>query len=151
MPTALEAAPASTVPSLHVGVSGPEGCALSPSDLRRLFHGRRLTPARRERLAASGRVVARCGPRIVGLAAYEPLGYEVRVHEFGADTTCTVPAEQIAGVLLDALEVACLACGARRLVLLPRAVVMPGLLRSRGFETMAEGCAGSWFEKAFPS
>lgn len=132
-------------------MSGPEGCALSPADLRRLFQGRRLTPARRERLAASGRVVARFGSRIVGLAAYETLGYEVRVHEFGADTGCPVPAEQIAGVLLDALEVACLAGGARRLVLLPRAVVLPGLLRARGFVTMAEGCAGSWFEKSFPS
>jgi len=136
---------------LQVGVTGPEGCALSPADLRRLFAGRRLTPARRDRLAASGRVLARCGSRIVGLAAYEPLGYEVRVHEFGADAGCAVPPAQIAGVLLDALEVACLACGARRLVLLPRAVVMPGLLRSRGYTTMAEGCAGSWFEKTFPS
>jgi hypothetical protein len=151
VPTVVEAVPSSTVAPLHVGVSGPEGCALTPAELRRLFHGRRLTPARRERLAASGRVVARFGSRIVGLAAYEPLGSEVRVHEFGADPQCLVPADQIASVLLDALEVACLACGARRLVLLPRAVVMPGLLRSRGFVTMAEGCAGSWFEKSFPS
>lgn len=151
MPTALEAAPSSSAPPLQVGVSGPEGCALSPADLRRLFQGRRLTPARRERLAASGRVVARFGSRIVGLAAYEPLGVEVRVHEFGADAQCPVTPEQIASVLLDALEVACLAGGARRLVLLPRAVVLPGLLRARGFVTMAEGCAGSWFEKSFPS
>jgi len=151
VPTVLEAAPPLIAPPLEVGVNGPEGCALSPADLRRLFRGRRLTPARRERLAASGRVVARCGSRIVGLAAFEPLGAEVRVHEFGADTGSVVPAERIADVLLDALEVACLACGARRLVLLPRAVVMPGLLQSRGFAVMAEGCAGSWFEKSFPS
>ncbi|MBP1634550.1 MAG: hypothetical protein H6Q10_1124 [Acidobacteria bacterium] len=151
MATALELAPPPSVPALQVRVAGPEGCALTPADLRRLFHGRRLTPARRERLAASGRVVAQCGSRIVGVAAFEPLGYEVRVHEFGADAAGPATVDQIATVLLDALEVACLACGARRLVLLPRAAVVPGLLRSRGFATLADGCAGSWFEKAFPS
>jgi len=39
----------------------------------------------------------------------------------------------------------------RRLVLLPRAVVTSALLRPRGFVPIAEGCAGSWFVKAFPS
>jgi hypothetical protein len=151
VPTALEAAPPSILPSLQVRVTGPEGVGLTPADLRRLFRGRPLTSARRERLAASGRVVALSGARIVGLAAYDPLGHEVRVHEFGADCGCPVAVEQIAGVLLDALEVACLACGARRLVLLPRAVVLPALLRSRGFVPVAEGAAGSWFEKDFPS
>ena len=54
-------------------------------------------------------------------------------------------------VTITALEVACLAGGGRRLVLLPRAVVTSALLRPRGFVPIAEGCAGSWFVKAFPS
>jgi hypothetical protein len=36
-------------------------------------------------------------------------------------------------------------------VLLPRAAISPALLRGRGFVTIAEGCAGSWYEKTFPS
>ena len=136
---------------MQVRVVGPEGLGLTPGDLRRLFRGRRLTPARRQRLADSGRVMASCAGRIVGVAAYERLGGELRVHEFGADAASPCVLDQIAATLLDALEIACLAGGGHRLVLLPRAVVMPSLLRSRGFVTIAEGCAGSWFEKTFPS
>jgi hypothetical protein len=145
-----EAAPAPTN-ALQVRVVGPEAACLSPTDLRRLFRGRRLTPARRERLRNSGRVLAQCGSRTVGLAAYERVDGELRVHEFGVDesTPCTV--DQVATLLLDALEVACLAGGGRRLVLLPRASLKAHLLRSRGFVPIAEGCAGSWFEKLFLS
>ncbi|HSK09352.1 MAG TPA: hypothetical protein VK911_07230 [Vicinamibacterales bacterium] len=139
------------MPPLQVRVTGPEAFALTPGDLRRLFRGRRLTPARRQRLAASGQVLARCGTRVVGVAAYDPLGPEMRVHEFGVDSASPCPPDRIASVLLEALEVACLACGGRRLVLLPRAALTPALLRSRGFVTIAEECAGSWFEKSFPS
>ncbi len=136
---------------VQVRVVGPEAACLTPTDMRRLFRGRRLTPARRERLRNSGRVVAACGSRVVGLAAYERADGEIRVHEFGLDacTTCTV--DQVATALLDALEVACLAGGGRRLVLLPRAALTAHLLRSRGFVPIAQGCAGSWFEKLFPS
>jgi hypothetical protein len=145
----IETAP---VPSpVQVRVVGPEAACLTPSDLRRLFRGRRLTPARRERLRNSGRVVAACGTRIVGLAAYEREDGELRVHEFGVDDAATCTLDQIATALLDALEIACLAGGGRRLVLLPRAALTGHLLRSRGFVPIAEDCAGSWFEKLFPS
>ena len=60
---------------------------------------------------------------------------------------CSV--DQIATALLDALEIACLAGGGRRLVLLPRAALAGHLLRGRGFVPIVEGCAGSWFEKVF--
>jgi hypothetical protein len=137
---------------VQVRVVGPECGALSPSDLRRLFRGRRLTPARRARLAQSGRVVAVSGSRVVGVAAYERVDGELRVHEFGVDAALApFLVEQVVSTLLDALEVACLAGGGRRLVLLPRAVVAGSQLRRRGFVTIAEGCAGSWFEKSFPS
>jgi hypothetical protein len=135
---------------MQVKVLGPDCAPLSSSDLRRLFRGRRLTPARRDRLAQSGRVIAACGSRTVGVAAYDRADGELRVHEFGVDTTSSLcTEEQVVNALLDALEVACLAGGGRRLVLLPRAAIAVSLLRRRGYVTIAEGCAGSWFEKTF--
>jgi hypothetical protein len=95
--------------------------------------------------------MAQCGSRVVGLAAYERVDGELRVHEFGVDENSTCTLDQIATALLDALEIACLAGGGRRLVLLPRAALTSHLLRSRGFVPIAEGCAGSWFEKLFLS
>jgi hypothetical protein len=136
---------------MQVRVVGPDAPALTVSELHRLFRGRRLTPARRARLAASGRITAACANRMVGVAAYERTDVELRVHEFGIDPTSTCAVDQIAATVLDALEIACLAGGVRRLVLLPRAVVAEHLLRARGFVTIAEGCAGSWFEKIFPA
>ena len=145
-----EEAPAQT-PAMQVRVVGPDCASLTPTELRRLFRGRRLTPARRERLAQSGRVTATCAGRVMGVAAYERVDLELRVHEFGVDAASPCAVEQIANALLDALEVACLAGGGRRLVLLPRASISPALLRERGFVNIAEGCAGSWYEKTFPS
>jgi hypothetical protein len=137
--------------TVKVRVVGPDEACLTPADLRRLFRGRRLTAQRRARLANSGRVMAACGTRIVGLAAYERADGEVRVHEFAVDAASLCAIDQIATALLDALEMACLAGGGHRLVLLPRASVATHLLRPRGFVPIAEGCAGSWFEKLFPS
>jgi hypothetical protein len=147
-----EQAPVQTLPMpMQVRVVGPESAGLTPTDLRRLFRGRRLTPARRDRLAASGRVTATCANRVVGVAAYERVDLELRVHEFGVDASSPAAVEPVASALLDALEVACLAGGGRRLVLLPRAAISAAMLRDRGFVNIAEGCAGSWYEKIFPS
>jgi hypothetical protein len=136
---------------MQVKVLGPDCAPLSAADLRRLFRGRRLTPARRDRIAQSGRVVATCGNRTVGMAAYDRADGELRVHELAVDITTPCAEDQVINALLDALEVACLAGGGRRLVLLPRAAIAASLLRRRGFVTIAEGCAGSWFEKTFES
>jgi hypothetical protein len=151
--TVSEQAPTGApLPQMQVKVLGPDCAPLSAGDLRRLFRGRRLTPARRDRLAQSGRIVAACGNRTVGVAAYDRVDGELRVHEFGMDTTSTLCSEdQVADALLDALELTCLAGGGCRLVLLPRAAVAGSILRRRGFVTIAEGCAGSWFEKTFAS
>ena len=134
---------------VHVSVVGPDAVGVSPADLHRLFRGRRLPAARRARLLAGGCVLATCGSRIVGLAGYERAGADVRVHEFAIDATPRCAPDQIAAALLGALEMACLAGGGRRLVLLPRAVFADDLLRARGFVPIAEGSAGSWFEKLF--
>src|SRR5450759_1516536 len=56
----MEDAPAPYVSPVQVRVVGPDAACLAPTDLRRLFRGRRLTPARRERLRNSGRVGAAC-------------------------------------------------------------------------------------------
>lgn len=146
----IDEAPVQTVP-MQVRVVGPDSAGLTPTELRRLFRGRRLTPARRERLAQSGRVTATCSNRVVGVAAYERVDLELRVHEFGVDAESPCDIEKVANALLDALEVACLAGGGRRLVVLPRAAISGSLLHGRGFVNIAEGCAGSWYEKYFPS
>ncbi len=137
---------------MQVKVLGPDCAPLSAADLRRLFRGRRLTAARRDRIAQSGRVVATCANRTVGVAAYDRADGELRVHELAVDVgNLSCAEDHVINALLDALEVACLAGGGRRLVLLPRAAIATSLLRRRGFVTIAEGCAGSWFEKTFES
>ncbi len=136
---------------IQVRVVGPDAACLTPADLHRLFRGRRLTAVRRARLADGGRVLAVSGPRIVGLAAYERFDGELRVHEFAVDATTACTVDEIAAALLDALEMACLAGGGRRLVLLPRAALADHMLRARGFVPIAEGSAGSWFQKLFAS
>jgi len=108
-----------------------------------------MTSARRSRLGQSGRILAMCGTRVVGLAAYERSERELRVTELGLDHGSACATDEIAGGLLDALELACMASGARRLVLLPRAALANALLRRRGYVSIAEGTAGDWFEKTF--
>ena len=134
---------------MHVRVLGPDGGGPSLSDLRRLFRGQRLSAARRSRLEQSGRILALCGTKVVGLAAYERSDREVRVHEVGMDLESPCGAEAIANGLLDALELACLASAARRLLLMPRTGLAAAVLSRRGYAAIANGSAGSWFEKRF--
>lgn len=130
-------------------VLGPDAGGPAVPDLRRLFRGQRMTAARRSRLGQSGRILAMCGARVVGLAAYERSEREMRVTELGLDHESACGIEQIVGGLLDALELACMAGGTRRLILLPRATAASAVLRRRGYTSIAEGAAGSWFEKTF--
>jgi hypothetical protein len=146
-----QTSPEQPVPPMRVRVLGSDAAELPAADLRRLFKGRHLTPARRHRLCESGRVVAVCGTRVVGLAAYEWADAEFRVHEFGIDADSPCRVEEIAAALIDALETACLAGAGTRLVLLPRASIGTAFLRERGYAPIAEGCAGSWFVKKFPA
>jgi len=134
-----------------VRILGPDASGVPPADLRRLFKGRHMTAARRDRVSGSGRVVAVCGTRVVGLAAYECTDGEFRVHEVGVDEGSPCRVDEIVGALIDALETACLAGGGRRLVLPPRAATGTLLLRQRGYAPSRAGSAGSWFVKSFPS
>ena len=134
---------------MKVCVMGPDVPGPSHEDLRRLFRGHRLSPVRRARLNDCGRVVAHCEGRIVGLAAYERLEVEVRVYEFGVDEQSPCGVEAVVTGLLDALEVACLAGGCRRLVVVPHGQVEDRFFADRGFNAVTHGSASHLFEKRF--
>jgi len=130
-------------------VLGPDTGGVSVSDLRRLFRGQRLTPARRSRLGQGSRILALCGRRVVGLAAYDRSDRELRVEEIGIDATSACAPAEIADGLLDALELGCVAGSVRRLVLLPRTDLMDDVLLKRGYAAIARVTAGTWYEKRF--
>ena len=148
MPVTESARPGVPAP-MRFRVLGPDSAGLSPTELRRLFRGQRLTAARRNRLGQCGRILALCGSRVVGLAAYERTERELRVGEVGIDPDSACGTDAIANGLLDALELACLAGGVRRLVLLPHAGIADVVLCGRGYTTIAQVAAGTWFEKHF--
>ena len=130
-------------------VLGPDTGGVSVADLRRLFRGQRLTPARRSRLGRGGRILALCGKRIVGLAAYDRNDREVRVEEVGIDSASACAPEAIAEGLLDALELGCVAGSVRRLVLMPRTNLFDEILQRRGYTAIARVTSGTWYEKRF--
>lgn len=134
---------------MHFRVLGPDTGGVSVSDVRRLFRGQRLTAARRNRLAQGGRILALCGRRIVGLAAYDRNDREIRVEEVGIDTASPCPPAEIADGLLDALELGCVAGSVRRLILLPRTNLFDDVLERRGYTAIARVTAGTWYEKRF--
>jgi hypothetical protein len=130
-------------------VLGPDTGGVTVSEIRRLFKGQRLTPARRDRLERGGRILALCGRRVVGLAAYDRSDRELRVEELGIDMTSACPPAAIADGLLDALELGCVAGNVRRLILMPRVGALDSVLQHRGYVAIAKGPNGTWFEKRF--
>jgi len=134
---------------MHYRVLGPDSAGLTAADVRRLFRGRRVTAAMRNRLAHGSRILVMCGPRIVGIAAYDRTDTEVRVYEIGMDTESACGTDEIANRLLEALELACLACGARRLLVWPQAVLSPVLTTRRGYAATGDGGASTWVQKTF--
>jgi hypothetical protein len=109
MVSGLAFAQAGAAAPMQFRVLGPDSGGPSPTDVRRLFRGQRMTAARRARLGQSGRMIAMCGTRIVGLAAYERSERELRVTELGLDHDSPCGIDQIASGLLDSLELACMA------------------------------------------
>jgi hypothetical protein len=133
---------------LAVQVFGADAAPLPAAEIARLFP--QIAPAtpRFERLMRFARVVVSGDTRIVGLAVYHAVGEELRVPELAIVPEAETAARDILDRLLDALEAACLAGGARRIVLTPP-VRSLGLLRRRGYALISEGCAGTWMEKTF--
>lgn len=132
---------------LQVRVLAPESTPLSPTDLRRLFVGQRLTRARRLHLSRCPRIVAERDGRPLGLAVYEQVGEELRVHEVGIDATAASGPYGVAAALLDALELACVAGGGRRLVLTPRVLSLAPDVERRGYRRAVERHASGWLQK----
>ena len=148
-PDVTLAAPPVQEAGLKVRVMGPDSPGPSSADLRRLFGGRRLSATRRDRLVGGGRVVAYAAGRVVGLAAYERLETQLRVHDFGIDDRAPDGPSAVAATLLDALEVACLAGGCRQLILLPHGPVDERSLAARGFRRVGGGDTARAYLKVF--
>jgi hypothetical protein len=134
---------------LKLTVTGPEHEPLPAEDLERLFGSAALGTARLERLARWSRLVALCGAHPVGVVTYQGAAGEVRAPDFGLDVDGACNVDAVVGAMVHGLEVACLAAGARRLVLMPPRGG-EHVLRRSGYVAVHEGCAGSWMEKALP-
>lgn len=144
------------VPAIEIRVCGGDCEPLSDADVRRLFAPASLTEARLARLRELPRVLVLKGGRVVALATCQKVEQELRVPDLGIDAPVTglrlvggppQPRErEVINALLDAVEVACLAVGCRRIILNPPRVA-PGFLARRGYARVDERCAGGWVEK----
>ncbi len=134
---------------LQVQVLGPDASDRGPADVRRLLSLHSSGRFRRDRLAHATRVVARSGLQVVGVAAYERVGAELRVIEMVVESATTVCHTDVIAQLLSALEMAALAGGCRRIVLLPAAVLAATALEPMGYRVMTDGAPGGWLEKTF--
>jgi hypothetical protein len=136
---------------IQVRVVGPDSEEATSLELIRRPARRAATRQRREHLAHATRIVARVGGRVVGVAAYEREGTELRVLDLTLDPVPPLSGPDVMRQLLDALELAALAGGCRRIVLLPAAVVVASALERLGYRFVGEGCAGGWLEKTLPA
>lgn len=131
----------------QIHVIGPD-CAVPPFlDFQDLVAAKGLSRAQLERLDCSAKVVATQGTRVVGLACFDRQDDQIRVHELLTDPAAHARAVVIMKRLLDALELACLASGGRRVVLLPEAILMASSLEDLGYREVCVRPAGPWLEK----
>jgi hypothetical protein len=131
---------------LEIRVTGPDCEPVGAGDLRRLFPGSALTQARLDRLREWPRVAVMCGDHIAAIATCQKTDIEMRVPDIGMDGSCGCSMHAVLHALLDAVELAGVAGGCRRLVLMPPKD-FPGALTRRGYVAIAERCAGGWLEK----
>jgi hypothetical protein len=131
----------------EVRVNGPDCEPVGEADLRRLFPGSMLTQGRLDRLREWPRVAVTCGETVIAVATCQKVELELRVPEIGLDLECGCDGREVLTVLFDAIELAGLAGGCRRLVVNPPRVSL-GFLERRGYHSISEGCAGSWIEKS---
>jgi hypothetical protein len=136
--------------SYRVRVLGVDARPVPPVDLARLFPCLRPFSPRFDRLAQSARIEVTDGERLVGMAIYLRAEDELRVPELGVHPTPGASTRDVLTVLFDALEVACLAGGHRRLIVTPPSAAL-SMLQRRGYQLIREGCAGTWVEKDFSS
>lgn len=140
--------------ALDVRVTGPDCDEMSDGDLRRLFPGSSLTGSRLDRLRQWPRVVVTRGDEIVAVATHQKTEGEMRVPDIGMDVpagdlgdgSCRCSERDILNTLLDAVELACVAGGCRRVIVSPPRVSL-AFLERRGYVRVNERCAGGWIEK----
>ena len=117
--------------TFRVQVLGAGAEPVPPADLARLFP--RLRPF---------------SPRFDRLAIYLRAEDELRVPELAVAPGPGNGKREVLNTLFDALEIACLAGGHRRLIVTPPPAAL-AMLQRRGYELVREGCAGTWLEKRF--
>jgi hypothetical protein len=135
---------------LDVLVEGPDVRGLADADARRLFPGT-LTSVRLNRLRNWPRVVVRVDDILAGVATYTQTPFEMQIPDFAIDIPSALGpdrhglAKRVLAALFDAIEVASLAGGCHRVVVIPS--VGTADLERRGYVVVREGCAGAWMEK----
>jgi len=138
---------------LDLRVEGPDVRGLTDAEIRRLFPGG-ASGARLNRLRNWPRVVVRVDDLPVGVATYTQTPLETQVPDFSVEVPPSLDVEhpdlvpQVLDALLEAIEIASLAGGCRRVVLIP--LRGPADLARRGYVCVNEGCGGSWMEKSLP-
>ena len=138
--------------ALDVVVEGSDASGLTDADIRRLFPGTTLTGVRLNRLRNWPRVVVRVDDKAAGFATYTQTPFEMQIPDFAVSIPSAVGADRggltkrVLDALLDAIEVASLAGGCHRVVLIPSAGAAD--LERRGYVVVREGCAGAWMEKS---
>ena len=136
---------------LDVFVEGPDVRGLADADARRLFPGT-LTSVRLNRLRNWPRVVARVDDTLAGVATYTQTPFEMQIPDFAISIPSALGtdryglANRVLDALFDAIEVASLAGGCHRVVVIPSAGTAD--LERRGYVVVREGCAGAWMEKS---
>ena len=136
--------------TLDLRVEGPDARGLTDADVRRLFPGR-IAGERLNRLRNWPRILVRIDDVPVGVATYTQTPFETQIPDFAVDIPRSADLDhanarqQVMDSLLDAIEIASLAGGSRRIVIVPVSGIKD-LLR-HGYLAVSEGCGGSWIEK----
>ncbi len=137
--------------TLDLRVEGPDVRGLNDADLRRLFPDR-ATGERLNRLRNWHRLVVWIDDRPVGVATYTQTPTETHVPDFSVVIPQSMQAQyenvgaQVLDSLLSAIEIASLAAGCSRVVLIPQGRITE--LERRGYRCIHEKCGGSWMEKS---
>jgi hypothetical protein len=89
---------------------------------------------------------------LAGVATYTQTPFEMQIPDFAIDIPSALGpdryglAKRVLAALFDAIEVASLAGGCHRVVVIPSAGAAD--LERRGYVVVREGCAGAWMEKS---